>query len=538
MNFLFLIASFLFFIWIVRNILFWTALWQIKEYRFDRVLIHLRETSQGKALIFSPLYIAKWLGILLFGFVIENESWVPHFHVIVILLFLLQSGLVGKEFIKGLARIPVFTLKAIFIAGVSLTATVILFSFPLMDYFLWLLIIEKTVPFFVGGVTLFLSIPTELYRDFVIQKAIKLLREKKNLLVIGITGSYGKSSTKDYSAQILAKKFNVVATAGTQNTPIGIANTILTKINDETEVFIVEMGAYGQGEIAGMCQMVNPKIGVITAVNFQHASLFKDLNSTMAAKYELIESLPKDGIAIFNINNANARILFNKTRKKKKVFCYTKKDNDKNFDEDKINPDRIIAENVVVNQKDVLFTARIDSLAFDFRAPLLGAHAVENILPAVYIAHHLGVSPVQIEDAVLHLRPVPRTMARIEKNDLVFIDDTFNANPDAVLAACEYLRIYKGKKMMVLQPMIELGKKAETEHYRVAREVSRICNVILLTNRNFYLSILKGIQDGGDKCDIEVGNSHVLSEYISKHAKRGDVVLFEGKEAEFVLKKI
>ncbi len=540
MNLLFFIASFTFFIWIIRNVLFWTALWQLKDYLLDRVFIHLKETSQGKNLLLSPLFIAKWFGIFLYGFVVTSESWLPYYHVMVALFFSLQAVLVMKELAQGLLKKPVFTLKALFISCFTMGAVAFFFAFPLMDYFLWMLILEMLIPFLVSGLVLFFGIPTELYRDFVIQKATNIIVEKKNLLVIGVTGSYGKSSTKDYIAQILSQRFNVVKTPGTQNTPIGIANTILSKLRDDTQVFIVEMGAYARGEIAGICQIVHPTIGIITAVNHQHLSLFKNLATTMAAKYELIESLPKDGLALFNGNNANARTLFQKTKKKKKVLFYVQRSDKRIAEKGEEDSDTsIIADDVVVHPKNVQFTVVIKGTLLHLNAPLLGDHAIENILPGIYIADYLGMSAAQIADGVANLKPIPRTMARLENEDgFIIIDDTFNANPDAVLAACRYLSIYKKKKLLVLQPMIELGKKAKSEHYAVAKTVASICDVLLVTNKNFYESITQGVRDGGGKCEVRVGNAHEHAQFIRSNMTKGDVVLFEGKEAEFVLNKI
>lgn len=534
MTLLFFIASISFFIWIIRNIFFWTSLWQLKEYRLDRVFVHLRETAQGNNLLFSLFLIVKWLGIFFFGFVAFNEALLFPYQVMVSLIFLIEAVLVGKEAYEGFFKKPEFkfTAKAIFIFGTTLGCIILLYLLPLADNFLWLLLIEKTAPFISGLIVIFLAVPTEFYRDFVIQKATNVMSRRKNLLVIGVTGSFGKSSTKDYIAQILQKQFRVLKTPGTNNTPIGIANTILSGLKENTEIFVVEMGAYARGEIIGMCHIVHPKIGVITAVNHQHLSLFKDLATTMATKYELIEALPKDGIALFNGNNANAYKLAQKTKKRSVVVYSINTDS-------KASPDGITAYDVTVKPKDVQFSVSLRGKAINLSAPLLGSHNVENILPGIFIADYLGMSAAQIEDSVASLKPITRTMSRVEKeNGLVIIDDTFNANPDAVLAAIRYMKIYKKKRILVLQPMIELGREAGTEHYRVAKIAGLICDVLLMTNNNFHSSIMKGVRDGGGKCEVRVGNARQLSEFITSYTKQGDVILFEGKEAQFVLQQI
>lgn len=521
---LFLITAVGFFIWIVRNILFWVGLWQLKEYRFDRVFVHLKETQQGKSLLFSKSSNLKWLIIFAYPFL--------PYQIIITAIFSFYAFLALKEVYLRLFKRPVFTFKALAIIFLTLLFVFFLFQIPLIDKFVWLLLLDRFAPLIIGFFVFLFSFPTELYRDFKIEKAIKKIRLQKKLWVIGITGSYGKSSAKEYIGQILENKFKVVKTAGTNNTPIGIANTILSDLKRSTEVFIVEMGAYKKGEIGEMCQIVQPKIGVLTGVNYQHASLFGNLKNTIVAKYELIEALPKNGLALFNGNNENAYGLYKKTKMRKVLY--------QSFLNRLFTADAAVyAFNIKVYKEKITFNVHLKGQKLHFEAPLVGIQNIENILPAIFIADYLGMSKTQIKKAVSALSPLPKTMNLQKTADGVsLIDDTFNANPDAVLAALDYMKIYKGKKMLVLQPMIELGKNAKNEHYRIAFQIAKVCDNLLLTNKNFYQEIMKGITDGGGKCAVLVDNPIKLAEFIRENTKRGDVVVLEGKEANAVFPKI
>lgn len=524
MNILFLIAAGGFFIWIFRNILFWICLWQLKEYRFDRVFVHLKETQQGKSLLFSKSSNLKWLIIFAYPFL--------PYQIIITAIFSFYAFLAFKEVYLRLFKRPVFTFKALIIIFLTLLSIFFLFQIPLIDKFVWLLLLDRLTPLIIGFFVFLFSFPTELYRDFKIEQAIKKIRLQKKILVIGITGSYGKSSTKEYIGQILEKKFKVVKTAGTNNTPIGIANTILSGLKKSTEVFVVEMGAYKKGEIREMCQIAQPKIGVLTGVNYQHASLFGNLKNAIAAKYELIEALPKNGLALFNGNNENASQLYKKTEKRKVLYKLF-------FDKPSRTDAAIYVFNAKTYKEKIAFDVFLKGKKLHFEAPLVGIQNIENILPGIFIADYLGMSNAQIEKAVAELLPLPKTMNLQKTADGVsLIDDTFNANSDAVLAALGYMKIYKGKKMLVLQPMIELGKNAKSEHYRIALEISRACDNLLLTNKNFYQEIIKGINNGGGRCAVFVDNPIKLAEFIRENTKRGDVVVFEGKEANAVFSKI
>lgn len=533
MDTLYIATSILFFLWIIRNVISQVALWQLKEYRFDRIFIHLRETRQGKSILFSPLSFVKWIFIIGYVFVAFNESFLFTYYLGIVSIYLLLSILVLRENFLNLQKQPVYTPKALFIIIVSLSIIFTLYSFPLMDKFLWLLLMDKLSYFIVGIIIFALSFPTEVFRDLQIAKARQKLKKFKKLLVIGVTGSYGKSSTKDYVAQILKEKFSVVKTKGTNNTPIGIAQTILHDLTSETDIFVVEMGAYKKGEISDMCDMVHPKIGILTAVNDQHLSLFGSLENTKKAKYELIESLPRDGTALFN-GNGDVVDLYMKTKKNKVLYStYYGKDLSQG------EKQGIFASNIHVKKRSVVFRVTIGESSFQLEAPLIGGHNIENILPGIFLAHLLGMNEQQIKRAVMYLSPISKTMIyHALQNGVTIIDDTFNANPDAVIAALRYAKIFKGKKILVLQPMIELGKRSMDEHYRVALEAGKVCDALFLTNKNFYSAILRGIDESGGKCEVRVVTSQLASDYLSEYAKKDDVVVFEGKEAAYVLEKL
>lgn len=537
MNILYVASSVFFFLWAIRNVISQVALWQLKEYRFDRVLIHFRETSQGRSLFFSPLSISKWLLIFSYVFVVFHEEFLLPYYILIFCTYLILSFFVLRENFLNLSRQPVYTVKALSIIVLSLFLLFALYAFPVVDRFLWLLLIDKFSYILVGMIIFGLSFPTEIWRDIQVNRAKKKIRKCKKLLVIGVTGSYGKSSTKEYIGQILEKKFSLLRTKGTNNTPIGIASTILNDLTTRHDVFVVEMGAYKRGEIAGMCDIVHPKIGILTAVNDQHLSLFKNLETTKLAKYELIESLPKNGLALFNGNNAHTEALFEKTKKKKAL--YTAYYDDQIGDKTSVARSVIYASNIRVRRTSILFDVHMaDSLLPGLEAPLIGAHNIENILPAIYIAHTLGMSEKEIKKAVSELKPISKTMIyHALQNGVTLIDDTFNANPDAVIAALDYADIYKGKKILVLQPMIELGRSAKSEHYRVAKAISRICDTLYVTNKNFFSSFRESITDAGGNCVIQVTSPKKIADDIFRTVKRGDIIIFEGKEAAFVLER-
>lgn len=541
MNILFLITSFFFFVWIVRNVLFWVNLWQIKEYRLDRMLVHLKETHQGRSLFLSWFLWIKIVVLFSYVFVIfSSNSLLLVYDFIVAFIFFIEFTKSGKEILSHTLKRPVITIKTLFLTAICLFIISFFYAIPLIsDVYVWLLVLDRLIIVLIALLIFLLSFPTEMYKDYIVEKATEKLKRMNNLLVIGITGSYGKSSTKEYVAQVLSDKFHVVKTKGTNNTPIGIAKAILSFITPETEIFVVEMGAYKKGEIEELCNIVHPKIGILTAVSDQHLSLFGDIQKTMQAKYELIDALPKDGLAIFNGNNKNAEILFKQTRKQKVLYRTNRdtKDIMQNHAARK-NEQIVVADMITVNKNSIAFRVKIKNRFVTYKTGLVGVQTVENILPAIFLGSHLGMRENEIQKSVARLTPLPQTMVLTQlKTGATAVNDSFNTNPHAVFAALEYMKLYKKKKILIFSPMIELGKKAHIDHYSIGKTASKLCDYIFLTNKNYLSSFMKGIREGGGKCIVEVGSIPEIIQFIFEHSHKDDLVIFEGKETGIILDK-
>lgn len=532
MNILYILASLAFFIWIVRNTLFWVYLWQLKEYRLDRLLVHFRETEKGKDILRSPIAWIKW--VLIISYVVPTfyEGLLLPFQFLVTIIFLFEAIKTIRELITHKLRRPVFTLRAILVIVLTLFVMGMLYLLPLVEQYVWLLLLDKILPLIISLFVFFMAIPSDFVKDIFIDKAAKKMRLHPDVLVIGVSGSYGKSSTKEYIAQILSHKFNVIKTDGSHNTPMGISRTIMAKLTGKTQVFVVELGSYKKGEVAELCQIVHPKISVTTSISDQHLSLYGSFENIIETEMELINAIPKNGFSLLNGNNPNTNKIY-KELKKKKVLYEVSNDNKNSTDES------IQARNLQVKKTSVCFEVSLNGSLLSFEAPLIGGHNVENILPAIYLANHLKMKSSEIQKAVLHLTPLSKTMVYHKTiQGYVVIDDTFNASPESVKAALEYMKVYSKKKYLVFEPMIELGENTDIDHYNLGKQISVLCSHIFLTNKNYYSSIQRGIQDGGGTCKITVGNSSEIASILKPMVKSGDIIVLEGRESAMVLPKL
>ena len=523
LNVIIAVLTFFFFLNVLYKTLFWLHMWQIKEYRIDRLMVHLRETIQGRSLLRGKASIIRLLLIFSYFFLVYYNILTLYSALVLFFFFIVLFDKKSVLFDRRI-KVPEFTTKILFIFLTTCAFSFLMYIFSPIDIAFWVLILDFLIPFFIAAQIVLFSIPADLTRDITINRAIKKRENLKNLMVIGITGSYGKGSTKEYMSAILSKKFKVVKTKDTYNTPIGIARTILTDLTSKTKIFIVEMGAYKKGEVRFMCNMVHPLIGVLTAVNEQHVSLFGSIENTMKAKYELIDSIPNNGISLFNANNPNALKLYKRTRKKRVLYETSYNDRSSTAD--------IQARSIKVSAFSLSFTLflRGRNIGF-FKTNLIGRHHIENLLPGIWVAEKMGMTNAEIKKALLTIFPFNKTMEPyVSGSHTVLIDDTFNANPASVHAEIEYLTVMKGKKALVFQPMIELGETAAYYHYEIGKHVGRVCTDLFLTNKNFLKEIQKGVKESKKSVRVEVLTPTEISYYISNFSQ-DDGVVFEGKEA-------
>ncbi len=422
-----------------KTFFFWVWLWQLKEYHCGRFRAHF-ETQKLKKKI-SSFY---WL------------------------------------------KLPKLTKKTIVIlfSGIFLEGLIIFYIFPFKNIIFYLLLLTLLIlnPIISSLLVLFFQIPTVILRKRILKKAKQKRDKFKELLVIGITGSYGKTSTKEFLAEILSKRFKVLKTKKHINAEIGIARAILNELTKEYEIFVAEIGAYDKGKIKEVCQMLKPKIGILTGINEQHMSTFGSQENIIRAKYELIESLPQDGLAIFNGNNKFCKDLYQKTSIPKRIVHAP--------------PGKLMAE---------------------------------NILMAKVVAGALGMRPEEIARANEKITSSLQTKKGL--NDLNIIDCTYSANPSGVIAHLDYLETCQGKKVIVMPCLIELGSVSKEVHRKIGEKIGKICDLAVITTRDRFKEIKEGAQGAGMPAEkiLLLEKAKAISEKVKTFTKPGDTVLLESR---------
>ena len=366
----------------------------------------------------------------------------------------------------------------------------------------WILVLTLMTYFnnFTVLLAMFINTPIERFVYLYYKnKAQKKLKEMKNLKIIGITGSYGKTSTKNIMSDILNCKYNALPTPKNLNTYYGLIMTVNNNLDKFTDIFIAEMGAYVRGDIAGLCKLVKPQYGVLTTIGTAHLESFGSEENIIKAKFELIESLPSDGFAILNKDDPK-QVAYPLKNKIKKIWIgILNKEAD------------IIAENIKCSNIGTSFDVKIKEVnkTFHFETKLLGNHNVYNILDGIACGREFGISMEDLIQAVKTVQPVEHRLELKKIGNFYMIDDAYNSNPVGSKMALEVLSMMPGQKVVVTPGMIELGAKEDEYNKKFGEQISEISNAdyVILIGEKKTRPIKEGLLTKGfDKERIIVFN--------------------------------
>lgn len=347
-------------------------------------------------------------------------------------------------------------------------------------------------------------------------RARRVLDERTDLIKIGITGSYAKTSVKTILSAFLSKKYNVLATPASFNTPLGVAKCV-KKLKSTTQVFIAEMGARNLGNIRELCNTVNPDYGIITGISNQHLETFGNLTNTVRTKCELSDSLARKGGKLF-LNCDTKHI--DKLRKHVKCDCV----------ECGITGGYVSAVDFSITHEGSEFDLIVDGTAHRCKTRLLGKHNISNILVCVGLAVELGVPVEDIVKAISELEaPSHRLELIVTANGMKILDDTFNANSEGAIAALDILKMFDGRKVIVTPGLVELGLEERATNKAFGTEIAKVCDLVILIGKIRSTPIKDGLLSAGfneDKILVYNSLSDAKKDF-KKFLMASDVVLLE-----------
>ncbi len=450
---------------------FYMHMFQLNSYFFKKQMYWIKKNI-GKTLIQIILVVIPTVILLVFENAVAN----------VVAIILLAISVI-YNFPKGKSKIPLnitSRVKRMFFTEIILIVLVML----IVDFDKFVIIklsVLNILSSFIGIIANIINYPIEhLIKKKYINEAKKILKDMPNLTVIGVTGSFGKTSVKNFLVKTLSAKYEVLTTPKNYNTTMGVVKTIRENLKPIHQIFVCEMGATKLGDIKEICDIVKPKLGVITSIGPQHLQSFKNIENIIKTKFELADSVKENGGVTF-LNFDNEYIAKQKLDIEYKSYGI----NNENLDYN--------AYNLVSSSKGLSFKMKNSDEEIEFRTKLIGKHNIENITGAIAVANYLGVPMKNIVPKIREIQSVEHRLQILPHGNLTIIDDSYNSNPVSSKSALDTLSEFEGTKIIVTPGLIELGSDEEKYNFEFGEYITKVCDYVYLVGEKQSKAILEGI---------------------------------------------
>lgn len=472
---------------------------------------------KGRKKISVSDVLAPCIGILT-GFLNKPVGKIAYIAVTLITLALMiKLAPKAKKAFVITARVKRLIVTSAIMGAVSALLLICLMNVTFFISMVVVMALNISMGYFVGGINKINSPVEGIINKWYINDAKRIINELPNLTVVGITGSYGKTSTKYILTKLLSEKYHTLMTPESYNTTMGVVKTVRNSLTAAHEIFVCEMGAKYVGDIKEICDIVNPAYGVITSIGPQHLETFGNIDNIIHTKYELYDAVKDKNNVVANVSspavNANMRSGM--------TTCGI----------DESDGGEYYAKDISYGTFGARFTmCGKDGTEIELETKLLGKHTVSNIIVAAATALKLGVTPEQIKYAVRRLEPVPhRLQMKNHGNGITVIDDAFNSNAEGSKAAVDVLgKFEKGKRMLITPGMVELGDSEYEINFEFGKNAARNCDCIILVGEKQTVPIKDGIAaqgyDGILYVAADLGDALIK---MNELAKEGWTVLFE-----------
>lgn len=437
----------------------------------------------------NPIFYYLNLSQLILFFIILFGDWqtlaLILFTILYFSLFIYQYLKQKKEIIKETLKYTARIKRLITTNVIFYLIIIILFHYQFKFNLCLILISLAYLQYLLILLVNFINKPVENLVMLKFKKqAEKKLKNMSDLKTIGITGSYGKTSSKNILNEILKVKYDTLPTPLNYNTPSGLLITINEHLNANHEVFIAEMGARNKGEIKELCNLVHPTYGILTIIGTAHLETFGSRETIQKTKFELIEALPENGIGVLNYDDP-WQINYGLKTKAKIISIGI---NNANAD--------IQAKAVKASSQGITFNLNIkdDKKNYKFETKLLGAANVYNILAAIALALELDVTIPQLQKVIKTIKPVEHRLELKNLGNFYLIDDAYNNSPAGAKMSLDVLSSMPGKKIIITSGMIELGELETEANQDYGKEIADICDEVILIGDKQTKEIQKGLK--------------------------------------------
>lgn len=511
-----------------RRLRYFLHVFQLEGYRPSEYLLWLRGRS-GHVLfrLSHKLAIVELIG----GFV-GFYYWSPFWTALILLPLWAVTFASSRIYRSRQQKKPLkYTnrLKRLLAAAVTLAAIPVIVGFVawasdglenLIYFLIGLFAADLFAPAWVVLAAMLVHPIESAIQDGFKRRARRRLNERPDLKIIGITGSYGKTSTKFIIDEILQQRYNVLSTPSSYNTPMGLCLVINEMLKPEHQVLILEMGIRRHGDMRELCGIARPDLAVVTSVGVAHLESMGSIEAIASEKSEILECMERDGTTVLNADDDRVRSMSDQAPSR--VWEVSAK---------KSTTADIVARKISYGPDGARFIVRDDTgEECTFKTQLLGEHNVLNILLGVAVGRALGLRLRQIAYAVERLAPIEHRLQLRKEGAITVIDDAFNSNPIGARNAVEILGQFNtGRRVIVTPGMIELGDRQYEENKRFGEHIAGHVDLALLVGSQQTRPIQDGLKIRSfpsDKWKV-VSSLSEAQTFLKSYLRPGDVVLYE-----------
>jgi UDP-N-acetylmuramoyl-tripeptide--D-alanyl-D-alanine ligase len=474
---------------------------------YQLYLLQLEEYS-----ILRYLKIIKKTGGFPYGSQRKGITWTKKLFLINLLAFVVQIAVAGGiswflfDNINRPTAAPLFIFPIIFVIFYALTC-----------YFYFL---------FLSVVTVIIT-PLDLYmKNRVISQAKEKIKKYPNLKVIGIAGSYGKTTMKEMLYAVISQKYKTLKTPKNINTPIGISRQILKELNDSTEYYIVEMGEYYKGDIKTLCSITKPDIAVVTGINEAHLERMGSIDTTIATIFELVENTKENGAVMLNADDENVMQNYQRYTGNRGCVFYGSQTQ---LEDTELNDIKFHdGENAGISFH--MFQRGLD--IGEFKVALLGEYVIADLMGTIQLAQQLGLSVSEISRGISSIKPVEHRLQPIynKNTKILVIDDSYNGNPKGVEEAIKVLnRFQQNRRVYVTPGLVEAGERTKEIHINIGKQLASVAGIVILIRNSVTPFIVQGLEENGfDMKNVMWFDSAKEAHHaLPKIVRAYDVILFQ-----------
>ena len=451
------------------------------------------------------------------------------YHLFYLCLYIYKrAGNKFSEIAEIAPLVAYFILPVIFI--------IVLFYYnPIMDSYLWLLVLDRLLVSIVLLLLFALAFPLEIYWDLRIRMAKEKMRSLQHCYVIAVVGEYEKKETIHMIGQVFAEEQGIVTLAPKTMNKRSLAEAINSSVTDTTRMIIVGFNVFSKNDLYELSQLLTPNVVICTSVSGDKMPFYESF----------FRSLPETVPVLMNVSgDQNVHLLKHMTakyrKKQRRIISYA-------VDGKTLTrgtSDGIVAGTITQKKGSTSFSVTLNGKSQHFTTPLLGTYSIMCLLPGVYLGATSGIPLQDLKKIVANLQsPEGIMVPYLLQHNTVLIDNSGSNSVAGVSSALSYMQVYKGKKILVYSPVSSLTDRASEEQSAIAAMIAQHCDHLFVVNKFFRRAIMKGFSGTNSKCAISYRNKYAIAGYLRKELQHKDtIVLFNGTDTQrvqrYVLKRV